>query len=114
MSAALRKRNLRQSTCRMCGRREDLTVHHLVPQRFGRDGNEGNLVALCERCHRRVEHTNILIREAARASLRASLTSDELLYVRGRKGVGWFNHHYPLAIEGDGRRVLRRAGVSDA
>jgi 5-methylcytosine-specific restriction endonuclease McrA len=39
--------------CADCGGRSDLTVHHKVPVSRGGTTAWGNLITLCEECHRR-------------------------------------------------------------
>ena len=41
-------------TCQMCGRREDLQVHHLTYHNIMREDVQKDLVTLCGDCHRRV------------------------------------------------------------
>jgi len=42
--------------CYFCPKRTDIQVHHIVPQRFNGSDNRENLVALCERCHEKIEN----------------------------------------------------------
>jgi hypothetical protein len=43
------------SRCYFCPKRNDIEVHHIVPQRFNGSDSRENLVALCDRCHRKIE-----------------------------------------------------------
>jgi 5-methylcytosine-specific restriction endonuclease McrA len=45
----------RDRGCRLCGRTEDLQVHHVVPARDGGATEASNLLVLCGYCHLRVE-----------------------------------------------------------
>lgn len=46
----------RQPFCAMCGRTKRLQVHHIVPYRLTRDNRQVNLVPLCAKHHKFVEH----------------------------------------------------------
>jgi hypothetical protein len=41
--------------CYFCPKRIDIEVHHIVPQRFNGTDKQENLVALCDRCHKKLE-----------------------------------------------------------
>jgi len=41
--------------CYFCPKRTDIEVHHIVPQRFNGTDKRENLVALCDRCHEKIE-----------------------------------------------------------
>lgn len=41
--------------CQICGKREDLSVHHIIPLSAGGDSTAGNLRVLCHPCHQK-EH----------------------------------------------------------
>jgi hypothetical protein len=43
------------SRCYFCPKRNDIEVHHIVPQRFNGSDERENLVALCDRCHEKLE-----------------------------------------------------------
>ena len=43
------------SECHFCPRRDSIEVHHIVPQRFNGSDHRHNLVAVCERCHKKLE-----------------------------------------------------------
>jgi predicted metal-dependent TIM-barrel fold hydrolase len=43
------------SECHFCPRRDSIEVHHIVPQRFEGSNRKENLVAVCERCHEKLE-----------------------------------------------------------
>ena len=48
--------------CVMCGKTSRLDVHHLIPFRLTQDNSQENLIPLCKKHHRLVEHqTNCLI-----------------------------------------------------
>ena len=49
----LKKRMMRlyRGTCGMCGRKENLHVHHILPWRYGGKDTTGNLMVLCAKCH---------------------------------------------------------------
>lgn len=38
-------------SCRKCGCRDDLTLHHVLPQRLNGSDEKYSLVSLCRRCH---------------------------------------------------------------
>lgn len=42
--------------CQLCGRKEELTVHHLNYERFGQENDE-DLLVVCVRCHNDLEFT---------------------------------------------------------
>jgi len=44
-------------TCRLCGAKENLHVHHIIPVSKGGGDNLGNLVTVCRECHSKVEGT---------------------------------------------------------
>lgn len=41
--------------CAMCGTKENLQVHHVVPFRLTHDNGQDNLIPLCRKCHKVVE-----------------------------------------------------------
>jgi hypothetical protein len=41
--------------CYFCPRKTGIEVHHIVPDRFNGTDRRENLVALCERCHKKIE-----------------------------------------------------------
>lgn len=41
--------------CAVCGSKNNLTVHHVVPKRNNGMGDKANLVALCLPCHVELE-----------------------------------------------------------
>jgi len=41
--------------CYFCPKRTNIEVHHIVPQRFNGTDKQENLVALCDRCHKKLE-----------------------------------------------------------
>jgi hypothetical protein len=43
------------SECHFCPRRDSIEVHHIVPRRFDGSNRQENLVAVCERCHNKLE-----------------------------------------------------------
>src|SRR5438445_352681 len=40
--------------CRICGSKNDLEIHHIIPRAEGGPTNMKNLTPLCEKCHRNV------------------------------------------------------------
>jgi len=47
----LRKKLFRQQPCIVCGTREELELHHRIPQHAGGPTNATNAVVLCHACH---------------------------------------------------------------
>jgi len=43
------------SGCHFCAKKRDIEVHHIVPQRFNGSDARENLVAVCDRCHNKLE-----------------------------------------------------------
>lgn len=43
------------SACHFCAKVNDIEVHHIVPQRFNGSDARENLVAVCDRCHEKLE-----------------------------------------------------------
>lgn len=41
--------------CAMCGKKGKLHAHHIVPVKISHDNSLNNLVAVCEKCHRKLE-----------------------------------------------------------
>jgi hypothetical protein len=41
--------------CYFCPKRNGIEVHHIVPQRFQGADNRENLVAVCDKCHKKLE-----------------------------------------------------------
>jgi 5-methylcytosine-specific restriction endonuclease McrA len=41
--------------CYFCPKTTDIEVHHITPQRFNGSDNRENLVALCDKCHNKLE-----------------------------------------------------------
>lgn len=41
--------------CYFCPKQTGIEVHHIVPQRFNGSDNRINLVAICDRCHEKLE-----------------------------------------------------------
>ena len=46
-----------QTYCRLCGRTENLQIHHIIYRSQMGNNDERNLIRLCSECHRRV-HSN--------------------------------------------------------
>ena len=46
-----------QKWCRLCGRTNDLQIHHIIYRSQLGNNDERNLIRLCADCHRRV-HSN--------------------------------------------------------
>jgi len=44
--------------CTNCGSENNLVVHHVVAQRLGGSNELNNLVTVCKKCHRKIEHPN--------------------------------------------------------
>jgi len=44
----------RSNNCRFCGAL-GTQEHHIVPQRFGGEDREGNIVEVCKPCHKKLE-----------------------------------------------------------
>ena len=40
--------------CRLCGSKENLTVHHMIPVAVGGTSEDWNLITLCHTCHMKV------------------------------------------------------------
>ena len=59
----LRQRVLERDdwSCRRCGERQGLQVHHIIKRSFCRIDKIWNLVTLCNRCHELVERHVILV-----------------------------------------------------
>jgi 5-methylcytosine-specific restriction endonuclease McrA len=51
----------RDRGCRLCGRTEDLEVHHVIPAADGGPNTASNLVVLCGYCHHRVDRGDAAI-----------------------------------------------------
>lgn len=51
---AARRYGLKKSFCEMCGKTENLRLHHIVPLSWGGLSSEENCITLCETCHRLV------------------------------------------------------------
>ncbi|MEZ4504712.1 MAG: HNH endonuclease [Thermomicrobiales bacterium] len=45
--------------CTICGSREQLEVHHIVPRRLGGSNDPENLVTVCAACHRRMDRESL-------------------------------------------------------
>jgi hypothetical protein len=96
----LRRRKL--GPCRVCKKwGPSISLHHLVGRDLGGDDVGANLVPLCGSGttldHGKVEHFD---REACQ-TLRASLTTEEVAYVVGRKSAYWLDRRYPLPDEAE-------------
>ena len=39
--------------CALCGKKEKLHAHHIVPVKISRDNSLSNLVSVCNKCHRK-------------------------------------------------------------
>jgi 5-methylcytosine-specific restriction endonuclease McrA len=55
--------------CQICGQREDLSVHHIIPLSEGGDSTSGNLRVLCHTCHQKV-HGKKLVRTRTKKKYR--------------------------------------------
>ena len=44
-----------QYSCRICGSKKNLDIHHRIKRRNGGDHTPDNLITLCRRCHRYIE-----------------------------------------------------------
>ena len=53
-SKAERRKQIDGYCCQMCGKREDLQVHHMTYHNIMNENIEKDLVTLCGDCHRRV------------------------------------------------------------
>jgi len=82
--------------CRLCGDRERVDPHHLIPRgmggTIGGEWTADNIVGLCRTCHDLVEARD----PAANYLLRASLTDAEYAYVVSVAGEGWLERRYPV------------------
>lgn len=57
---AIRREVVRSAPfCGLCGKLSRLDVHHIIPFRLTRDNGHDNLIPLCKRCHKFVEHVFI-------------------------------------------------------
>lgn len=63
--------------CALCGTSKNLHVHHIVPYRTSRNGDQENLIPLCRRDHKRVEHFFLQLEQ-----LEKGMTPDVLLWHR--------------------------------
>lgn len=50
-----RKKKLKDGAhCFLCGTKQNLTLHHVIPLSQGGDNSEDNLVVLCGSCHQKL------------------------------------------------------------
>ncbi len=52
--------------CGNCGARENLVIHHIVPESVGGTNRLGNLACLCVSCHRKIPHPEPVTRKHVR------------------------------------------------
>lgn len=82
--------------CRLCGSKENVQAHHLIPRGMGGTiggrWTESNICGLCKACHGLVEARD----PAALYLLRASLSDAEYSYVVTTMGEGWLERKYPI------------------
>jgi len=52
----LSKKLRENQVCFRCGKKEKLSIHHIIPAKVGGKRELNNLVPLCNSCHRIVEH----------------------------------------------------------
>jgi 5-methylcytosine-specific restriction endonuclease McrA len=78
--AARRRKQVidRDKGCRLCGKTEDLQVHHIVGAAQGGTNAFSNLIVLCGACHHKVERDELAIpghmgRTEASQGLRSAL-----------------------------------------
>ena len=122
---------VREARCRVCGSRDALQRHHLVPRSLGGDDLEMNLVPLCgfgaRDCHGQFERG--IYRPIYGAVIRGTMRPEEVAYVRGKKGEDFLDRYYPvepppgpvlerlvaegaLGVWGANRAFLRTRGAS--
>lgn len=91
----------RPKVCANCGNTETLEIHHIVPVSQNGSNNEGNLVYLCNECHRKAHgrvmsaaDDGILISrkdyDAVRNNLKDASREDLLIILSEIKGKGYF------------------------
>ena len=49
---------MKKDACKMCGKRTDLELHHIIPKVNGGTDDETNLVCLCSSCHYKLHLMN--------------------------------------------------------
>jgi len=107
--------------CYFCPKRNAIEVHHIVPQRFrGGDGRE-NLVAVCDKCHKKLErlydqsfYSALGIDDVTdeRAKHFPCIRCDERAVMKVRSNVGsklWFceTHGHELADSQDHAEIVK-------
>jgi len=51
----------RDKICLCCSSNEKLHIHHIIPYRISKDNSIGNLITLCNSCHKKIEHKYLKI-----------------------------------------------------
>ena len=52
----IKKENFKDSFCVLCGTSKGVHIHHIIPYRLTKDNSPENLVPLCRKHHKSVEH----------------------------------------------------------
>ncbi len=81
--------------CRICGMRQSIQLHHLVPRAQGGDDTADNLVPLCAICH--VGVTSKVTGTALR--LVTALTDSEYAYAVEKAGEAVWERLYGIRYE---------------
>lgn len=70
------------SNCKLCGTKDNLVSHHMLPISCGGTDDESNIVTLCKNCHSKV-HTKILNENIRFEGRRRSLSTPSILIFYG-------------------------------
>ena len=107
--AEIRAKKVDGQPCRVCGRLERVTAHHLIPRSLGGIWTESNIVPLCGSgttgCHGDVEARHA----DACAKLRLSLDDSEYSFIVSRAGEGFLDRYLPVPRETFGHGGLTYA-----
>ncbi len=81
--------------CRVCGMRQEIEFHHLIPRAQGGDDTPDNIVPLCHTCHGNVTSKAV----GAPLSLVSSLSDAEYAYGVEKAGEGFWERLYGIEYQ---------------
>lgn len=81
------RRRLTNSSCRICGSTDNLTLHHLIPREAGGATEEENLLNVCRPCHDSIHERQLDVRDLVmEASIKRAQSILESIQPQGDRG----------------------------
>jgi hypothetical protein len=85
------------SSCELCGEKNSLDVHHLIPQSLGGSDRDENLLVVCKKCHAKLTPSSELTTIGMKRKWKERHRNDEM-----RKYFMEFNDLASDVIKKDG------------